>query len=65
MAKTTPALFLKQVRQEIAKVTWPTRRETIISTTMVFVMVVITAIFFFVVDQFFATTVKVLFGLGG
>jgi preprotein translocase subunit SecE len=65
MAKTTPVLFFKQVRQEIAKVTWPTRRETVISTTMVFVMVVITAIFFFVVDQFFATTVKVLFGLGG
>ncbi|MFD2235333.1 preprotein translocase subunit SecE [Phaeospirillum tilakii] len=65
MAKTTPVLFFKQVRQEIAKVTWPTRRETLISTAMVFVMVMITAIFFFVVDQFFATTVKVLFGLGG
>ena len=64
MAKTSPALFIKQVRQEVAKVTWPTRRETIISTIMVFVMVVITAIFFLLVDQFFAFAVKLIFGLG-
>jgi len=65
MAKTSPALFFKQVRQEIAKVTWPTRRETVISTFMVFVMVMITATFFLIVDQFFAATVKFLFGLKG
>ncbi len=65
MAKTTPALFFKQVRQEVAKVTWPTRRETTISTTMVFVMVVVAALFFLVVDQIFAWSVKLLFGLGG
>lgn len=65
MAKTSPALFFKQVRQEVAKVTWPTRRETTVSTGMVFVMVVIAAIFFLVIDQIFAASVKLLFGLGG
>jgi preprotein translocase subunit SecE len=65
MAKTSPALFFKQVRQEVAKVTWPTRRETLISTAMVFVMVMITSIFFLMVDQFFAHAVKLIFGLGG
>jgi preprotein translocase subunit SecE len=65
MAKTTPAQFFKQVRQEVAKVTWPTRRETSVSTLMVFVMVVISALFFLVVDQFFAWSVKLVFGLGG
>lgn len=64
MAKTSPAQFLKQVRQEVAKVTWPSRRETTISTVMVFVMVVLAAVFFLVVDQFFAWGVKLLFGLG-
>ena len=65
MAKTTPALFFKQVRQEVAKVTWPSRRETTISTIMVFVMVMLSAVFFLVVDQIFATSVKFMFGLGG
>ncbi|EME68182.1 preprotein translocase subunit SecE [Paramagnetospirillum caucaseum] len=65
MAKTSPALFFKQVRQEVSKVTWPTRRETTVSTGMVFIMVVIAAIFFLVIDQIFAASVKLLFGLGG
>ena len=65
MAKTSPGQFVKQVRQEVAKVTWPNRRETTISTIMVFVMVVIAAIFFMLVDQVFAWMVKLLFGLGG
>ncbi|MDO8605078.1 MAG: preprotein translocase subunit SecE [Phaeospirillum sp.] len=65
MAKTTPALFFKQVRQEVAKVTWPSRRETTISTAMVFVMVMLSAVFFLVVDQFFAWSIKLIFGLGG
>ncbi len=56
---------MKQVRQEVAKVTWPSRRETTISTIMVFVMVVIAAVFFLVVDQVFAWAVKLVFGLGG
>ncbi|MBY0431977.1 MAG: preprotein translocase subunit SecE [Rhodospirillales bacterium] len=65
MAKTTPGQFFKQVKLEVAKVTWPNRKETTISTVMVFAMVVLAAIFFLLVDQFFAWSVKVIFGLGG
>ncbi len=65
MAKTSPAQFVKQVRHEIAKVAWPSRRETTVSTAMVFVMVSMAAIFFMVVDQVFAWMIKLLFGLGG
>jgi preprotein translocase subunit SecE len=65
MAKTSPAQFFKQVRQEVAKVTWPTRKEVSVSTTMVFVMVVVTALFFMLIDQVFALAVKLMFGLGG
>ena len=65
MAKTSPAQFVKQVRHEIAKVAWPSRRETTVSTAMVFVMVSVAAIFFMLIDQVFAWMVKLLFGLGG
>ncbi|KQS88771.1 MULTISPECIES: preprotein translocase subunit SecE [unclassified Rhizobium] len=50
-SKTNPFTFLQQVRAETAKVTWPTRRETMISTLMVFVMVFFAAVFFFTADQ--------------
>jgi len=65
MASTSPAQFLRQVRQETAKVTWPTRKETAVSTVMVFVMVIVAAAFFFVVDQVMALGVRLIFGLGG
>jgi len=65
MAKTTPSLFVKQVRQEVAKVSWPSRRELTVSTTMVFLMVVVAAVFFLLVDQTFASLVKLVFGLRG
>jgi preprotein translocase subunit SecE len=64
MAKTTPLQFFQQVRQEVAKVTWPTRKETGISTLMVFVMVIVAAIFFFVVDQVLSLVVRWIMGLG-
>lgn len=51
MAKTSPAQFVRQVRQEVSKVTWPTRKETAISTVMVFIMVTLLAIFFFLIDR--------------
>ncbi|MGI2032488.1 preprotein translocase subunit SecE [Rhizobium panacihumi] len=50
-SKTNPITFLKQVRTETSKVTWPSRRETTISTAMVLVMVVVAALFFFAADQ--------------
>jgi preprotein translocase subunit SecE len=64
MAKTSPVEFLREVRQEASKVTWPTRRETMISTGMVFVMVILAAMFFFVVDEVMSFGVKLIFGLG-
>jgi preprotein translocase subunit SecE len=64
MAKTNAAEFVQQVRQELNRVTWPTRRETMVTTAMVFVMVFIAAVFFFVVDQVLSYGVRVLFGLG-
>ena len=64
MALTNVAQFFREVRQETSKVTWPTRRETAISTGMVFLMVVLAAIFFFAVDQIIATAIRFLLGLG-
>jgi preprotein translocase subunit SecE len=64
MAKTTPTEFIQQVRQEVARVTWPSRKETMVTTAMVFVMVFIAAAFFFLVDQIFSAAVRLLFGLG-
>jgi len=64
MAKTNAAEFIQQIRQELARVTWPTRKETMVTTAMVFVMVFIAAGFFFVVDQVLSYGVRLLFGLG-
>jgi len=64
MAKTSAAEFVQQVRQEMARMTWPTRKETLVTTAMVFVMVFIAAAFFFVVDQALSYGVRLVFGLG-
>ena len=64
MAKTNAAEFIQQVRQEVSRVTWPSRKETIVTTAMVFVMVFIAAAFFFVVDQAFSAGVRLIFGVG-
>ena len=50
-SKTNPLAFLQQVRSETSKITWPSRRETVISTVMVLVMVVFASLFFFAADQ--------------
>ena len=65
MAKTSPAQFVREVRQELSKVTWPTRRELVVTTASVFVMAVVMALFFFVVDQIIAWIVQVILGFGG
>ncbi|NBC33129.1 MAG: preprotein translocase subunit SecE [Alphaproteobacteria bacterium] len=65
MAKTNPAVFYRQVRQEVSKVTWPTRKETMITTVMVFVFVIIMAIFFLIVDQLASLAVQLILGIGG
>ena len=65
MARTPPLEFLRQARQEIGRVTWPTRKETTISTIMVLIMVIIMAIFFFLIDQVLSIGVRAILGLGG
>ena len=64
MAKTSPAQFIREVRQETSKVTWPTRKETAITTAMVFVMVVLAAIFFFLVDSVISNAIQFILGVG-
>ncbi len=50
MATTNPLQFIQQVRAEVAKVVWPTRREVMLTTVMVFILAALTAVFFAVVD---------------
>ena len=61
-AKTSPFSFLQQVRSETAKVVWPSRRETMISTIMVMVMVVFASAFFFVADLVFGYAMSLIQG---
>jgi preprotein translocase subunit SecE len=65
MARTSPAQFVREVRQELAKVTWPSRRELVITTVSVFVMVIVAAMFFFAVDQVISWLVQLILGIGG
>ncbi len=65
MAKINPFKFMQEVRAEGQKVTWPTRRETAITTAMVFVMVAVTSVFFLISDQIMRLVVTFLLGIGG
>ncbi len=60
MAKVTPGEFIRQVRAETGKVTWPTRKETITTAIMVLIMTAMLGIFFFGVDSLFSTIVQFL-----
>ncbi len=64
MARTSPAQFVREVRQELSKVTWPTRKELIVTTATVFAMAVAAALFFFMVDQIIAWVVQLILGIG-
>lgn len=64
MAKTSPAAFIAQVRQEASKVTWPSRKETLVTTVMVFVLSAIAAVFFFIIDQILGFGVQSLLSIG-
>ena len=61
----SPVEFLRQVRQEVGKVTWPTRKEVGITTFMVFVMVILASIFFALVDWGLSHIVRLVLGGGG
>jgi preprotein translocase subunit SecE len=65
MAKISPFKFMQEVRAEAQKVTWPTRRETAVTTAMVFVMVAIASVFFLVADQIMRFVVTLVLGIGG
>jgi preprotein translocase subunit SecE len=64
MALAKTGQFIREVKQEASKVTWPTRKETTISTIMVFVMVFIMGLFFLVVDQLIQWALKAVLGIG-
>jgi preprotein translocase subunit SecE len=65
MAKTSPFEFVQQVRREAAKVTWPSRKETGVTTLMVFIMVAFASVFFALVDTVLQFGVGFLLGVGG
>jgi preprotein translocase subunit SecE len=58
MASLNPVKFLQEVRQEVGKVTWPTRQETLISTVMVLIMVLVASVFFPIADQLISWAVQ-------
>lgn len=64
MARVNPAQFIQQVRAETAKVVWPTRRETLLTTVMVFIMAALAAVFFFLVDQIIGLGIDQILNLG-
>jgi preprotein translocase subunit SecE len=63
MAKLSPFKFLQEVRVEADKVTWPTRRETLITTIMVFVMVAVASVLFLVADQIIRIVITFILGV--
>lgn len=64
MTKATPAQFVREVRQELAKVSWPSRKETILTTVMVFVIMLIAAVFFTFADVLLSHAVEWVLKLG-
>ncbi|MEG6509828.1 preprotein translocase subunit SecE [Methyloligella sp. 2.7D] len=64
MAKTNPFEFLQEVRTEVSKVTWPTRRETVITTIMVVIMSILAALFFLAADWILSELVSLVLGFG-
>jgi len=63
-SKTNPLTFLQQVRAEVTKVVWPSRKETMITTVMVLIMVFVAAIFFLAVDQVLGFGIGLVLGSG-
>ena len=63
MTDFQPAKFFKEVKQEGQKIVWPTRKETLITTAMVFVMVIIFSLFFLLVDNIISWFIRLVLGL--
>jgi len=65
MARTNPIQFIQQVRSEVSKVVWPSRREVILTSTMVFILTALTAIFFSIVDLSIRSGLQAILGMFG
>ena len=64
MAKLDPAQFVREVRQEVSRVTWPSRKETLVTTGLVLALSALAAVFFLVVDQLIQLVMRWVFGIG-
>ncbi len=62
MAQVSPGQFVREVRQELGKVTWPSRRETTMSLILVFVMCLVMGLYFLVVDRVLVWLMSLIFG---
>ena len=65
MATVNPLQFIQQVRSEVAKVVWPTRREVMLTTVMVFILAALTAVFFAIVDIIIRGGLQAVLGMFG
>ena len=62
--RTSPALFVRQVRQELQKVTWPPRKDTLISSSIVILLVILFSLFFLLTDQIWSFSIKKIIQIG-
>ena len=65
MARTNPLQFIQQTRAEVSKIVWPTRREVMLTTVMVFIMATLTAIFFALVDVLIRNGLQTILNIFG
>lgn len=65
MARTNPLQYVQQVRSEVSKVVWPTRREVMLTTVMVFIMAALTAVFFAMIDLIIRSGLTSVLGMFG
>ena len=64
MSKASPAQFVRQVRQELKRITWATKKDTLFATITVLLMAVLASVFFFLVDMLLSSIVQFVLGLG-
>jgi len=62
--KTSPALFIRQVKQELSKVVWPTKKDTLISSGVVILLIIIFSLFFLLTDQVLSFSIKKIISFG-
>ena len=62
--KTSPAQFVRQVRQELSKVTWPEKKDTFISSVIVILLIIVFSIFFLLTDQVWSFLIKKIIQIG-